>query len=54
MVEDGNPAWVKARNPRYSHMAGRDELFERRYEAQGAPAFGWGVCDKAAAAANRA
>lgn len=35
-VEDGNPAWVKIRNPRYTQMAGKDEMFERRYEAQGA------------------
>lgn len=34
-VEDGNTAWVKIRNRRYSQMIGRDELFERRYEAAG-------------------
>ncbi len=33
IVEDGNPTWMKIRNPRYSQMVGRDELFERRYEA---------------------
>ena len=49
-VEDGNPAWVKIRNPRYSQMIGRDELFERRYEAEGAPVFGWDVCVKVCAA----
>lgn len=53
-VGGGNPAWMKIRNPRYSQMVSRDELFERRYEADGAPAFGWDVCDKACAAANRA
>lgn len=37
MVEDGNPAWVKIRNRHYSQLIGRDELFERRYEAAGAP-----------------
>jgi hypothetical protein len=30
---------------------GRDELFERKYEAEGAPEIGWDVCAKAAAAA---
>lgn len=39
-VEDGNLAWLKIRNGRYSQMVGRDELFERRYEAQGAPEIG--------------
>ena len=28
-IEDGNPAWVKIKNPRYSQIVGRDELFER-------------------------
>ncbi len=46
-VADGNPAWLKIRNPHYSQMVGRDELFERRYEAEGAPEVGWGVCDRA-------
>jgi hypothetical protein len=32
-TEDGNPAWVKIRNPSYSEMIGRDEFFEHRYEA---------------------
>jgi bifunctional non-homologous end joining protein LigD len=49
--EDGNPAWVKIRNPRYSQTAGRDELFERKYEANGAPEIGWHVCDRLAAEA---
>lgn len=49
MVEDGNPAWVKIRNRRYSQMVGRDELFERRYEAAGAPEIGWDACARAAA-----
>jgi len=50
-VEDGNPAWVKIRNRRYTQMVGRDELFERRYEAQ---EFGWDTCERACAAASRA
>jgi len=52
-VENGNPAWAKIRNSRYSQMIGRDELFERRYEAQGAPEIGWDVCDRACTAAAR-
>ncbi len=52
-VEDGNPAWMKIRNPRYSQMVGRDDLFERRYEADGAPEIGWDTCDQACAAAKR-
>lgn len=48
-TEDHNPAWVKIRNRHYSQLAGRDELFERRYEAQGAPEIGWDVCARAAA-----
>jgi bifunctional non-homologous end joining protein LigD len=51
VVEDGNPAWVKIRNRRYSQMVGRDKLFERRYEEKGAPEIGWDVCDRAVAAA---
>jgi hypothetical protein len=34
VMEDGNPGWVKIRNRRYSQMIGRDELFERNYEAE--------------------
>jgi len=48
-VEDGNPSWVKIRNVRYSQLVGRDELFERRYEAQGAPEIGWHTCERASA-----
>ena len=50
-TENRNPAWVKIRNRRYSQMVGRDDLFERRYEAKGAPEIGWCVCDRACAAA---
>ena len=50
LLTDDNPGWLKFRNPRYSQMIGRDELFERKYEAQGAPEIGWDVCDKATAA----
>jgi len=50
VVEDGNPAWIKVRNRRYSQMIGRDEFFERRHEAAVAPEFGWGICDRAAGA----
>ena len=49
-VEDGNPAWVKIKNRSYTQVIGRDELFERRYEAQGAPEIGWDVCARAAGA----
>jgi len=44
--------WVKIRNPRYSQMAGRDELFERQHGADGAPEIGWDFCDRACAAAS--
>ena len=50
VIQDGNPAWLKIRNRRYSQLAGRDELFERRYEEKGAPEIGWDVCDRAAIA----
>ena len=52
VVEDGNPNWVKIKNRGYSQVIGRDELFERRHEAAGAPEIGWGVCDRASAAAS--
>lgn len=51
-TENHDPTWVKIKNRRYSQMVGRDELFEKRYEAAGAPEIGWGVCDRAAAAAG--
>jgi len=50
-VENGNPPWIKIRNRGYSQMIGRDELFERRYEAKGAPEIGWNACAKAAGSA---
>lgn len=50
-TENHNPAWVKIRNRRYSQLIGRDELFERKWEVAGAPEIGWGVCDRACAAA---
>jgi hypothetical protein len=40
---------VKIRNRRYSQMFGWDDLFEKRYEAAGAPEIGWDVCARAAA-----
>lgn len=49
VAEDSNPARVKIKNRRYSQMIGRDELFERRYEAAGAPEIGWHTCTRAAA-----
>jgi ATP-dependent DNA ligase len=49
VVEEGNPEWVKIRNRNYSQLIGQDELFERRYEDNGAPEIGWDVCDRAAA-----
>jgi ATP-dependent DNA ligase len=52
VVENGNPAWVKIRNRRYSQMAGRDALFEKRYEAAGAPKIGCDVCARATAASG--
>ena len=48
-AENGNPAWAKIKNRRYSQMIGRDELFERHYEAKGAPDIGWHTCTRAAA-----
>ena len=50
-AENGNPAWIKIRNRGYSQMIGRDELFERPYEANGAPEIGWNACAKAAGSA---
>jgi len=49
VVQNGNPAWVKIRNRGYSQVIGRDELFERKWEAAGAPEIGWDVCARAAA-----
>ena len=51
-AESSNPAWIKIKNRNYSQTIGRDELFERRYEENGAPAIGWIVCDRACAAAQ--
>jgi hypothetical protein len=51
-VDEGNPGWVKIKNRRYSQVIGRDELFERRYEAAGAPEIGWDVCARASASAG--
>jgi ATP-dependent DNA ligase len=42
--EDGNPAWVKIRNPQYSQIIGRHELFEREPEATYHAAMGWHSC----------
>jgi bifunctional non-homologous end joining protein LigD len=47
-IAEENPPWIKIRNRGYSQMVGRDELFERRYEAKGAPEIGWNVCATAA------
>lgn len=46
----GNPASVKIKNRSYSQLIGRDELFEKRYEENGAREIGWEVCARAAAA----
>jgi bifunctional non-homologous end joining protein LigD len=51
--ERSNQSWFKIRNRRYSQMIGRDELFERRYEAAGAPEIGWNVCTRACVDAKR-
>jgi ATP-dependent DNA ligase len=51
-VGESNPGWVKIRNRRYSQLIGRDELFEKRHEAAGAPEIGWGVCARASASAG--
>ena len=51
-VANHRTAWVKIKNRNYSQVIGRDELFERRYEAAGAPEIGWDVCDRASAAAS--
>ena len=48
---EGNPPCIKIRNRGYSQMIGRDELFERRYEAKGAPEISWNACAKAAGSA---
>lgn len=53
LVENGNPTEMKIRNPRSSQVVGRDELFGRSYEANGAPEIGWHACDRAYAAANK-
>lgn len=50
VVEDGNQAWIKIKNRKYSQVIGRDRIFEKRYEQAGAPEIGWDVCDRAAAA----
>jgi ATP-dependent DNA ligase len=50
-VADHNPAWVKIKNRRYSQTIRRDKLFAKRYEGAGAPEIGWGICDRATAAA---
>jgi hypothetical protein len=41
-VAEGNARWIKIkiRNRGYSQVIGRDELFEHRYEAKGAPEIG--------------
>lgn len=51
-VANHRTAWVKIKNRNYSQVIGRDELFERRYEAAGGPEIGWDVCDRANAAAS--
>jgi len=50
-VAEGNPPWIKICNRNYSQTVGRDDLFERRYEAKGAPEIGWNACAKAASRA---
>ena len=50
-TENHNPAWVKIKNRRYSQTIRRDKLFAKRYEGAGAPEIGWGICDRATAAA---
>ncbi|HEV2118175.1 MAG TPA: hypothetical protein VGR48_19210 [Terriglobales bacterium] len=51
-VADGKRGWVKIKNRQYSQLIGRDEFFEKRYEAAGAPEIGWDVCARAAAASR--
>jgi ATP-dependent DNA ligase len=46
-TEGDNPAWMKTKNRHYSQIVGRDKLFERKWEAAGAPEIGWDVCDRA-------
>jgi len=50
-MEADNPAWIKIRNRNYTQMIGRDELFERSHEPNGAPEIGWDVCAKVAGSA---
>jgi hypothetical protein len=50
--EDGNPAWIKVRNPQYSQVVGRHELFEREPEATYHAAMGWDSCTRICASAN--
>jgi ATP-dependent DNA ligase len=50
-LPDRDTTWFKIRNRSYSQWNGRDELFERRYEAKGAPEIGWNACAKAARSA---
>jgi bifunctional non-homologous end joining protein LigD len=52
IIEHGNPAWLKIRNRNYSQLLGRDDLFERRYEAAGAPEIGWEACARACVAGS--
>lgn len=42
-IEDGGGQWIKIKNRKNSQLIGRDELFERRYEAAGALEIGWDV-----------
>ena len=44
--------WYKIRNPRYSQMIGRHELFERERHSEPVP--GWHACDLACAQLNYA
>lgn len=45
-IQGDNPAWMKIKNRHYSQIVGRDELFERKWEAAGTPEIGWDVCDR--------
>ena len=48
--QDALSTWYKIRNPGYSQMVGRDELFERDRHTEPVP--GWHACELACADAE--
>lgn len=43
-MPNGETSWVKIRNPRYSQIMGRDELFEKRSSQREHASDGWAGC----------